>query len=35
MIARTDIFSRYKDTWKAFSDVFGQLEAEKVLPKTH
>ncbi|KAF3356055.1 hypothetical protein VdG1_06793 [Verticillium dahliae VDG1] len=33
--AREIGWTGYKDTWKAFSDVFGQLEAEKVLPKTH
>ncbi|KAK4454715.1 nad dependent epimerase dehydratase [Podospora aff. communis PSN243] len=25
----------YKDTWKSFSDVFGELEAARVLPKVH
>ncbi|KAM0270233.1 hypothetical protein ACHAQH_009515 [Verticillium albo-atrum] len=33
--AREIGWTGYKDTWKAFSDVFGQLEAEKILPKTH
>jgi hypothetical protein len=26
---------RYQDTWKALSDVFGELEAADVLPKIH
>jgi hypothetical protein len=26
---------RYCDTWKAMSDVFGELEADNILPKTH
>ncbi|KAK4199858.1 hypothetical protein QBC40DRAFT_281263 [Triangularia verruculosa] len=33
--AREFGWTGYHDTWKAFSDVFGQLEAAKVLPKTH
>ena len=26
---------RYYDTWKSLSDVFGELEADRILPKTH
>jgi hypothetical protein len=26
---------RYRDTWKSLSDVFDELEADKILPKTH
>ncbi|KAK0737379.1 hypothetical protein B0T21DRAFT_392499 [Apiosordaria backusii] len=33
--AREYGWSGYQDSWKAFSDVFGELEAAKVLPKTH
>ncbi|KAM0329260.1 hypothetical protein ACHAQA_004564 [Verticillium albo-atrum] len=32
--AREIGWTGYKDTWKAFSDVFDRLEAGKVLPKT-
>ncbi|KAK3941967.1 Iridoid synthase [Diplogelasinospora grovesii] len=33
--AREMGWTGYYDTWKALSDVFGELEAAKVLPKTH
>ncbi|CAP67723.1 uncharacterized protein PODANS_1_16120 [Podospora anserina S mat+] len=33
--AREFGWTGYQDTWKAFSDVFGELEAAKVLPKSH
>ncbi|AEO54541.1 NAD(P)-binding domain protein [Thermothelomyces thermophilus ATCC 42464] len=33
--AREAGWTGYQDTWKAFSDVFGELEAARVLPKTH
>ncbi|KAL2147108.1 hypothetical protein VTI28DRAFT_538 [Corynascus sepedonium] len=33
--AREIGWTGYQDTWKAFSDVFGELEAARVLPKTH
>ncbi|KAL2015073.1 hypothetical protein VTK56DRAFT_6408 [Thermocarpiscus australiensis] len=33
--AREAGWTGYQDTWKAFSDVFGELEAAKVLPRIH
>ncbi|KAK4096369.1 NAD(P)-binding domain protein [Parathielavia hyrcaniae] len=33
--AREAGWTGYQDTWKAFSDVFGELEAANVLPKVH
>ncbi|KAK4039732.1 NAD(P)-binding domain protein [Parachaetomium inaequale] len=33
--AREIGWTGYQDTWKSFSDVFGELEAAKVLPKMH
>ncbi|KAK4463678.1 hypothetical protein QBC42DRAFT_198740 [Cladorrhinum samala] len=33
--AREYGWTGYRDTWKALSDVFGELEADKILPKTH
>lgn len=33
--AREAGWNGYRDTWKAFSDVFGELEAANVLPKVH
>ncbi|KAL2153816.1 hypothetical protein VTH82DRAFT_2491 [Thermothelomyces myriococcoides] len=33
--ARDAGWTGYQDTWKAFSDVFGELEAARILPKTH
>ncbi|KAK4125378.1 NAD(P)-binding domain protein [Parathielavia appendiculata] len=33
--AREAGWTGYQDTWKAISDVFGELEAAKVLPKIH
>ncbi|SPQ19186.1 2c328a9d-3154-4131-bf54-d8c66fa1b544 [Thermothielavioides terrestris] len=33
--AREAGWTGYEDTWKSFSDVFGELEAANVLPKTH
>lgn len=33
--AREYGWTGYYDTWKALSDVFGELEADNILPKTH
>ncbi|KAH8907641.1 NAD(P)-binding domain protein [Coniochaeta sp. PMI_546] len=33
--AREFGWTGYYDTWKSLSDAFGELEAEKILPKTH
>ncbi|KAK4171344.1 hypothetical protein QBC36DRAFT_391177 [Triangularia setosa] len=33
--AREFGWTGYQDTWKVFSDVFGELESAKVLPQTH
>jgi hypothetical protein len=33
--AREYGWTGYYDTWKALSDVYGELEADKILPKTH
>ncbi|OIW30715.1 NAD(P)-binding domain protein [Coniochaeta ligniaria NRRL 30616] len=33
--AREFGWTGYIDTWKSLSDAFGELEAEKILPKTH
>lgn len=34
-VTQANLMDRYYDTWKALSDVFGELEANKILPKTH
>jgi hypothetical protein len=34
-VTLANAMDRYYDTWKSLSDVFGELEANKILPKTH
>ncbi len=33
--ADESLMRRYLDTWDSLSHVFDELEAEKILPKTH